>query len=370
PSASNKGSPGNSPSTYLPNAKISVNIDDLSQAVHAEAIIDLWGGHVGTTGKKFKFNGNSWRTIPELDTTPTSGQCYTHQTNPVISVPLSHLKTGTNTLQGTSGGQTCYNFNWGQWGWYGVNLRVYYSDSKPHPDGIITSHNNGATIGEGPTIKVSASYSAGIEKVEVIAYYEGYDVDGDGYFKEWQTNFRKDQDSKTFELKNIVGSDSTAPYEIKWDTELVPSQSGMKLKARITGKDGTVYETKPVEDITLQRSGSVKLFKPKDVPEKHWVRDGQKKSSKVNIPSLSGATSAKLIVATWNGQANGASHYTKINGWSTPKYGRSHFYSLDVIDVPISKLQSGDNTIQFYAATSHHGIEIMWPGPALIVRYS
>jgi hypothetical protein len=63
-------------------------------------IIDAWGGHVGTTGKKMKFNNSSWITIPELNTTPTSGQCYAQQVTYVINVPVSHLKQGDQYLSG------------------------------------------------------------------------------------------------------------------------------------------------------------------------------------------------------------------------------------------------------------------------------
>ncbi len=51
---------------FLPNPSIDINVGDLSGAVRAEAVISMWGGHVGTTGKKLRFNGNSWITIPEL----------------------------------------------------------------------------------------------------------------------------------------------------------------------------------------------------------------------------------------------------------------------------------------------------------------
>ena len=120
---------------HLPNPKLPLQISDGSDAVSAEAIIDCWGGHVGTTGRKFRLNGNSWIDIPEL-TTMSSPECYMKQWNPVVPVPLGHLKGGTNILEGTSGGQICYDFDWGQWGWYAFILRVYYTDSKPHPDGV------------------------------------------------------------------------------------------------------------------------------------------------------------------------------------------------------------------------------------------
>ena len=99
------------------------------------------------------------------------------------------------------------------------------------------------------------------------------------------------------------------------------------------------------------------------------MRDGQIKSSKVDIPSLFNATAAIMHVATWNGNENGSSFYNKVNDWTAPAYGKDHFYSYDEIAVPISALNTGENTITFQSSTIHHGIEIMWPGPGITVRY-
>ena len=367
----NAGHPG--ASEWLPNPKLSFQISDLSGATKAEAIIDCWGGHTGTTNKRFRFNGNSWINIPELSTM-SSPECYLKQWNPIVPVPLSYLKQGTNILEGTSGGQICYNFDWGQWGWYAMVLRVYFGDSKPHPTGYITSPTSGSTIGENPVIKVYASSTAGIKRVEVLAYYEDYDSDGNGIYKQYQGSYRRINIGGTYQLAftNHVGTDTTAPYEITWDTTWVPDQApgSIKLKARILDNNGVWYETEEVTGITLKRSGSVKLYKPFAVPQNFHVRIGETKSSKVNIPSLSGAISAKLLIATWNGKAGGDPHYMKVNSWTAPDYGKDHLYSYDELNLPISALKTGDNKIEFWSSTEHHGIEVLWPGPGIKVRYS
>ena len=76
-----------------------------------------------------------------------------------------------------------------------------------------------------------------------------------------------------------------------------------------------------------------------------------------------------MHVATWNGNETGAVFNSKVNTWIAPKYGRDHFYSYNEISVPLSDITTGDNTISFYSATVHHGMEILWPGPAISVRY-
>lgn len=75
PNASASGTVGNNPGLYLPNPSLPLEITDLQDAVRAEAVMTIWGGHIGTTGKQFRFNGNSWIDIPELSTTPGSGHC-------------------------------------------------------------------------------------------------------------------------------------------------------------------------------------------------------------------------------------------------------------------------------------------------------
>jgi hypothetical protein len=50
-------------------------------------------------------------------------------------------------------------------------------------------------------------------------------------------------------------------------------------------------------------------------------------------------------------------------------HGENHYYSFDVVPVSLSYLQEGENEIEIYTLSAHHGIELMWPGPAVFVRY-
>ena len=155
---------------FLPNPVISFTIGDLQGATRAEVVIDFWEGHEGTSGKKFRFNEKTWITIPK-----PVGTKYVQQVNPLIDVPLSHLVQGNNRLEGTSGANS---WGWGQWGWYGVVVRVYYNSDKSHSEGQITSPAPNATLGENPV--VAASTSGSVSRVDFLAWYDGYDTDGDG----------------------------------------------------------------------------------------------------------------------------------------------------------------------------------------------
>jgi hypothetical protein len=365
----------------LPNATLSIDISDLQGAVRAEAVIDLWQGHAGTTGKAISFNGNGWISVPDLSTPPTSGECYLAQYNVVVDVPLSHLATGTNYFQGTNAGQTCYSFDWGQHGMNGIVIRIYYGSSKPHPTGSITGAGAGQTISENPTFTANASGPAAIKQVDYIAYYDGLDEDGDGVYRDWHYYYHRTIDETSMPIKGHVGSATSAPYAVTWNTSLVPDQSAgsIRLLARIQDVNGMWYVTDEVTGLSLQRSGtSVRLYKATDVPERMGVRLTREQAScSIPIPStdtLSKATSATMLISSWNGNdgnaSPGSTFYTRLNSWTTPVYGENHFYALDYIAVPLSQLRTGTNSFTIFCDDSSTGTQIHWPGPQLVVTFS
>ncbi|NLI80094.1 MAG: hypothetical protein GX443_00180 [Deltaproteobacteria bacterium] len=355
---------------FLPNPVLRLSVDDLQHAVRAEVVIDFWGGHEGTINKQFRFNGNPWIMIPELDdlgTVPSLGEKYMQQVNHLITVPLEHLRVGENTIEGTSGPN---GWDWGQWGWYGLVLRIYYDPaSKPHATGQITYPASGSLVGDNPTLQIQTSGS--VNRVDYLAWYDGYDTDGDGVYADWQRNYHRRPWTETTGIKNHVGTATTSPFQVTWDTQWVPDQDvgQVRLIARVRDTNGVWFVTDEVSNLSLQKSQSVRLYKPTGVPQLFWVRAGETKSCKVYIPTLANAVDAVMLVKTWNGNEAGATFYSRVNGWTAPKYGLDHLYSYDVVPVPLSALTAGDNTLSFYSATEHHGMEILWPGPAIMVRY-
>lgn len=363
--------------SFLPNPTLTIEVDDLSGAVRAEALFSLWGGHIGTTGKKVSFNGNEWLTIPELQTTPTAGYNYIHQAMIGVDVPLGHLQTGTNTFTGTTGGQSGpYGFGWGQFGWYAIILRVYYDPgSKAHVTGDISSPGNGATIGEDPVVSVSVNGDA--DRVDLLAYYDGVDTDGDGVYQDYHHDYHRGKWDEV-SIRNHAGTDLSAPFAVTWDNTWVPDQGDIRLLARIRGTNGVWYVTPEVTGLTLARASSaVLLFKPYGIDEREWARGdlgdpAGTQQSYVTIPDLIDAVDAVLFARTWNGiDGDGdPGHYTRVNGWYAPLYGENHYYSLDPLPLPVEALQEGENLIEFKSNTvAHHGIEVLWPGSAVAVRY-
>lgn len=350
----------------LPNAVHHITITDLTDAVRAEAVIDFWGGHYRTSGKQIRFNNKAWMPVPELTTTPP-GQLpssYMQQFNPVIEVPLSHLRLGDNTFEGICGDQID-GFGWGQWGWYGLILRVYYGPSKPHPSGRVIAPIGGATLSENPLISVAAESPVGVARVDVLGLYDGMDENGDGIFRDWHHLYHYTS------ISGHIGTVTSAPYQVTWDTRWVPDQAiGMAVLARIQDTSGVWYVTQPVDGLTLERPDvSVKLYRPSDVPPLFSVRDDASQSCTITIPEgddLGLAREAALHLRTWNG----ADESVTLNAWQGDIAGANHNYAGTVRPFPVTALRPGANRVSFHSVTVHHGVEILWPGPVITVRYA
>ena len=366
------------------NPQVGLTIDDLQGAVRAEMVITLWNGHVGTWHKQVRFNGNNWINIPELGdvngVVQGRGQCYMGQEMVTIDVPLGDLVQGFNYFEGTNGGQDCYNFAWGQFGWYGVIVRVYYGSSKAHPTGSITSPGNGAFLSSNQQVTATASSSAGIAQVDFLAYYDGFDTDGDGVYLDYHNDYHIGNSESGMNIRNHVGTSTSSPFQVNWDNTWVPDQTGIKMLARIKDNNGVWFVTDEVTGLSFLRpSSSLKLYKPYNTTEHMWSQDGNTSNPTCNVDipggdDLGHATEAAVFVRTWNGIDGDAppGHFTRLNTWYAPNYGQDHYFSNDLLTgVDIGALNSGTNTYEFYsAAVTVHGIEVLWPGPALMVRYN
>lgn len=362
---------------FLPNPLHELSDVGLEHAIAAEVLLDRWGGHVGTINKRIRFNENEWINVPEIQNTPEDIEPtqLMFQDNPVVAVPLKHLREGTNTIEADcdeSGG-----FGWGQWGMYSLVLRVFYDPDKVAEQtdfrARIETPVSGDVLDDHPQVHVSARSEQGIVKVEVLASYDGFDEDGDGDFGGWHESRFQLRRGQPNDVRNHVGTKWAQPYRLTWDTHWVPDQAerSIRLIARVQDSRGFWYVTQPVESLTLHRDNvSVRLYRPQNVPEDFAVRVGQTKQCQFDLGDapLDRAIEAALHLRTWHGQTS-PHQPIRINAHSMAPDGKNHHYDYDLLPFPSSALRRGENVFSIRSDTEHHMLEVLWPGPAVVVRF-
>jgi len=354
---------------FLPNSVNTVRIDDLDGAVKIEAYIEMLLCHGGTIDKKTRVNANAWIPIREPLLIPgDAGQGppdteYQYMRYPCVQIPLGQVERGDNTFEFTCSGGTALGGWWPQWILYGVTFRVYYDDSKPHPTGQVIGPSGSSTIGESAVLQANAAGPNPIEQVDFIGFYEDFNWEGDGQYRQWHYRYLYN------EIKSHIGTAAAEPYKVTWDNTWIPTQSRpIRIMARIVDATGMCYMTPAIENIRLVRSKTVRMYKPYDVPKRWSTRAGNTHKCKVDVSdNLGEAVAAKIIMSTWNGVA---AEQIGINDKPVVRaIGNNHDLSYDEFDVPLDLIRSGTNTLYTHSSTEHHGIEVQWPGMVLLIEY-
>jgi hypothetical protein len=350
---------------------VSIN-EDLFQLKAAQLYLEMWGGHPGTSGKRFLPNGKQVYTIPEVGA--AAGHCtYSY---PVIPVKVNHLVTGTNAFQFTCDRGSSF------WGHFIIDNAAVRCHLKPdHPDlvqaGIKEFSANIKFPNFGNVLQdikeVSISYSAKFEKsivsVDYLGRYFGFDDDGDGHEYDWHGFTQKKQ------YQNHLGSASKPPFSVKWNTSMVPSQSEpMAICAVVQLKGGYHYVTYSLEDLTFPSDRNrIEMYKCSSMPTPFWSRDSKENKAVIELPQdISFLQRAQLMIKIWDGGEGKVKEPFKINGHPYPITSRRavHDVVFTVAKVNPEHLKSGKNQITLLSDTEHHGIEVLLPGPVLIARYN
>ena len=111
---------------------------------------------------------------------------------------------------------------------------------------------------------------------------------------------------------------------------------------------------------------------PADVPEAFWVRDGDREASRLRLPrdyDPARVEEVALHLRTWNGHNHGTGALTRVGDWTGALPGIDHNYAYTIHPLPPEALKPGENEVAFHSETHHHGVELLWPGPALTIRY-
>jgi hypothetical protein len=344
---------------------------DLDQAVKAEVSVEYWGGHIGTSEQKFRINGNEWIPVPQPRNTPGKPQCYyrTILGNESVEVPLQNLKDGRNEFQFTCGSQICYSFDWGFYWIYAFTLRVYYQKSRQHAEGRIVQPVANSSLPDTVSLVFRANNAdPKIASVDYIGRYEDFDWEGNGVYRQWHYQTQHGY------LKQHIGTSRRSPFSVEWYDRWLPDQEEpVSIMAKVTDENGMCYMTPAVTGLTFTRSnGTVRMYKPHDVPEKFGVRVGNTASCKIEVGDpLENARSACLIVSSWSGKNDdGSVHEIRLNGKRiSDNFGRFHDYSFDRLHVPLEYIKPGVNEVSVYSEFHGHALEINWPGPVLFIEF-
>ncbi len=357
---------------YLPNPVLELEIDDLDGAIGAEAMLDRWGGHLHTLQPTIRFNQNEWLTLPPpVKNGQLLPEDYYFQDNPVVPVPITHLKVGTNTIEGDC--RHTKPDGWGQWGLYSLILRVYFDPSrKPHERGRIMSPQSGDVLPENPKIRLDLNPEK-VRRVDLFAWYHGYDENGDGRFGDWHGGWFQPQRNTPAEWQDHVATLKAAPFEATWNTRWVPDQPAgqIQLIARIQGQNSVWFVTDAVDRLTLKRPNeTVTLHRVQDFPPDFGVRVGQRKSCVIPLPDdfdPERIVEVGLHYRTWHGWDKHHEPY-QLNDLVQAHEGKNHHYHYHIHAIPPGALRPGGNVFTIFSQTDHHMLEILWPGPALLVR--
>ncbi|HAQ20538.1 MAG TPA: hypothetical protein DCR40_15110 [Prolixibacteraceae bacterium] len=356
---------------HFDSIQVALDIDDLKDAVYAEIALNFWGGHIGTSDQTFKVNGSKKNNFPQPNTLDNP-YCYFRciPGNRPVKIPTGMLKKGENKFTFFCGDQICYGYNWPHYWLNSFTVRVYYNkDLKKYVKGTIkkVKENDMAYNLVGFTTDVDDPSL--VESVEYIGYYEDYDLDGDGNLASWQYIINNGV------WDRIIGKQSIPPYNVTWNNNWVPQQnSTIKVIAKINSKNGLSYLTRPIEFNKLRQTNSiVKIYGTEKLNENFGVRAGQRKQCNLVITdNLTDAISAYLVLSTWSAKSEeGAVHVIGINGKMLAESpGKLHDWAFLEIPVPIEHLKSGDNTFFIYSETKGHALEVNYPGPSILIRYT
>ncbi len=344
--------------------------EDLFGLDGAELYLELWGGHPLTENKRFILNGKETYYLPD-DGIKDNNCAYTY---PVVPLQVEQMVSGLNVFQFACDRGKSF------WGHFIIDNAAVRCYLKPdHPDLVqnqLQDFTAKVVLKDGLVLKDQAvvglsfpeSFKDKILSVEYFGRYMGYDDNGNFAEDDWH--------GYTFKRKfvNHIGRSDTAPFEVTWDTRMIPDQGKpMAVKALVLLKNGLYYWT-PVRDGLLfpHDRNRVMLFKCTDMPRPFWSRDKNEKSAVLLLPEdLSRLESARLYARIWDGGEGTVKEPFKINGFPYTITSGKAVHDVVFTDVEVRRehLKPGENILSLYSDTEHHGIEMLLPGPCVVLRF-
>lgn len=354
------------------NGLILINVPEhLLELAGAQLYLELWGGHPRNENKRFVLNGHHTYTLDQYGT--EEGHCT--YSLPEINLRVSDMVNGVNAFQFACDKGECF------WGHYMVdNARVRCELEPNHPDlataGLadlsarVRLTGGSDVLAERTTffLEYPENYEGRVVSVDYVARYAGFDDRGLRQRNSWHDSTLKRV------LFNHVGTAGNAPYQVVWDTTIIPDQTEpVALKAVVRLKDGFCYETSPLEGLRFPTGRSkVRMYACRDLPAPFWSRASRLVKATIRLPeTLIGLERAELWIRIWNGGAGKTAEPFKINGhgYDVADGLKNRNITFTRLLVAPAHLLPGDNRITLQCDTEHHGIEILLPGPVIFLAW-
>lgn len=344
--------------------------ENLAHLENVELYAEIWGGHPGTANKRLSINGRSTYALPEVGT--AAGHCtYSY---PRIPFKITDLVNGYNAIQ------FACDIGTGFWGHYIVdNAALNMVLKRDHPDlaslklaafKADVAWENSSDQEETLDLRLvcSPAFHEKITHVDFAGYYSGYDENGNGTRFDWH-GFTKNRAPVAH-----IGTATRPPFSTSWDTTMLAEQNAVAIRAVVHFHDmpDLVYKTPAATGLRIpQRERSqVTQHLAINQPQPFWSRAGNLQTCAIILDDAAdGIEQAELHVRIWDGGAGTIDKPFTINGHALPVAGSgAHDVLYRKIPVPATLLKKGMNEISLLSDAEHHGIEILLPGPCLVLR--
>lgn len=339
--------------------------EDLARLSGAELYLEIWGGHPKSGEKRVTVNGRSTHVLPDAGTAHSCTHSY-----PTVPLKVTDLVNGYNALQfAVDQGETF----WGHFIVDSAALRVELAEDHPDLAGSgIAGFEARVTADPGPGEMIELALAgpalSRVARVDYTGRYEGYDENGSTRSLDWH-GF-----SKKREPTAHLGTATEAPFRVSWDTSMLPTQDDMSVRAvvRFEGRPELLYVTPTTGGLVTaaRRDSTVSVHHCVDLPKPFWSRAGERRTCRIELDvDPAGMERADLHVVVWDGGRGTVDAYFTLNGEPLGVAGEgTHDVLYRVVPLDPASLREGPNRVELLSDTDHHGIEILLPGPALVVR--
>jgi hypothetical protein len=293
---------------------------------------------------------------------------------PVIPLKVTDVVNGFNALQFACDQGTSF------WGHFIVDEACLRAALKPdHPDleraGL--ADFEAAVVARPSTVGpealelslcVSEAGRAAISRVEFQGRYLGYDENGDGQETDWH-GFTRRRVPVAY-----LGTSDGPTFAARWDLSMLPEQNDMAARAIVHFREfpDLVYVTPTTRGLatTTRRGALVRLYPAADLPKPFWSRAGREKACIIELGvAPQRVERAELHIAIWDGGRGTVNDYFTLNGRTLPVADAGkHRVVYSTLNIDPALLKAGSNRISLRSDTEHHGLEVLLPGPALVVR--